>query len=94
MSAGIDRPKYLFIFKINFHFSFSKKNKITKFLTNNKYINTPEVENLVVCYAVHTPIIPGKFDMAAATKLGVPKGPLCGKLVKGETIELPNGKKV
>lgn len=58
------------------------------------YFTTPETKDTVVCYVVQTPIVPGKFDMAAATKLGVPKGPLCGKLVKGETIELPNGKKV
>jgi ribonuclease Z len=57
-------------------------------------MNTPKIDRAVMCYCVHTPEIAGKFDMAAATKLGVPKGPLCGKLVKGETVELPNGKKV
>lgn len=54
----------------------------------------PPVEETAVCYCVHTPEIAGKFDMAAAAKLGVKPGPLCGKLVKGETIELPNGQKV
>ncbi len=34
---------------------------------------------------------PGKFNAKAARKLGVPEGPLWGKLQKGESIALGNG---
>jgi ribonuclease Z len=34
---------------------------------------------------------PGKFDLAAARRLGVPEGPLFGKLQAGESVQLPNG---
>ncbi|GMH98169.1 hypothetical protein TrVE_jg1199 [Triparma verrucosa] len=37
---------------------------------------------------------PGTFDRKAALSLGVPVGPLFGKLVKGETIVTPSGEEV
>ena len=44
-----------------------------------------------MCYAVHSPETPGSLDTNKANKLGIPKGPLLGKLVKGESVTLPNG---
>ena len=38
--------------------------------------------------------IPGKFDPGRAAALGVPRGPLCGRLVKGETVTTPDGRQV
>eukprot|EP00026_Physarum_polycephalum_P000322 Phypoly_transcript_00322.p1 GENE.Phypoly_transcript_00322~~Phypoly_transcript_00322.p1 ORF type:complete len:780 (+),score=113.21 Phypoly_transcript_00322:2922-5261(+) len=81
-------------FRISPHHENVKSSLLSLAINRPKFINTPKIDHAVVCYCVHTPEIAGKFDMAAATKLGVPKGPMCGKLVKGETIELPNGKKV
>ena len=35
---------------------------------------------------------PGKFDVEAALKLGVPKGPLWGRLQQGKSVKLPDGR--
>ena len=35
---------------------------------------------------------PGKFDVAAAVKLGIPAGPLFGQLQKGESIQLADSR--
>ncbi|GJQ10563.1 hypothetical protein GpartN1_g2848.t1 [Galdieria partita] len=51
-------------------------------------------KKLVVCYVVTMKDIPGKFDPLAAKALNVPKGPLFGRLSKGETITLSDGKKI
>lgn len=50
-------------------------------------------------YVCQAPGVPGKFDNAKATALKVPFGPIRGKLVRGETIEVddpanPGQKKV
>lgn len=37
---------------------------------------------------------PGHFNVEQAKKLGIPSGPLYGKLKRGETIVLPNGQRV
>ena len=47
-----------------------------------------------VCYSLVMPPMPGKFDVSMSEKLGVPKGPLRGKLVKGETVTLDDGTEV
>lgn len=45
-------------------------------------------------YLCQLPDIPGKFLLHKAEALGVPKGPLYAKLVRGQTIELPSGQTV
>ncbi|MFP4597499.1 MAG: ribonuclease Z [Persicimonas sp.] len=37
---------------------------------------------------------PGRFDLEAAKKLGVPPGPLFGKLQDGESVELDDGRTI
>lgn len=37
---------------------------------------------------------PGRFNKAKALKLGIPEGPLFSRLQKGQTITLPDGKKI
>ncbi|KAJ2400121.1 hypothetical protein GGI23_002238 [Coemansia sp. RSA 2559] len=42
-------------------------------------------------YILQGPVVPGKFDVAAAQALGLGPGPLYGKLVAGESVVGPNG---
>ena len=42
-------------------------------------------------YALCEPMRPGQFDVEAATALGVPPGPLFGKLQHGEPVTLDDG---
>ena len=36
----------------------------------------------------------GRFDVEKATELGIPSGPLYGKLKRGETVTLPDGREI
>ena len=55
---------------------------------------TNQKGNCAVCYIAKLPDIIGKFLPQKAAELGVPKGPLFGRLVKGEPIELPSGETI
>jgi ribonuclease Z len=45
-------------------------------------------------YAICEQIRPGRFDPEVATALGVPFGPLCGALQRGEEVTLEDGTRV
>ena len=45
-------------------------------------------------YAVIEGEQPGRFDAEAARALGIPAGPLYGRLKRGETITLPDGRTI
>eukprot|EP01113_Clastostelium_recurvatum_P040432 TRINITY_DN6287_c2_g1_i1.p1 TRINITY_DN6287_c2_g1~~TRINITY_DN6287_c2_g1_i1.p1 ORF type:complete len:970 (-),score=134.46 TRINITY_DN6287_c2_g1_i1:36-2945(-) len=51
----------------------------------------PTHTGTAISYICHTPDIPGKFDAKMAATLGVPEGPLRGRLAKGEDVTLPSG---
>ena len=59
--------------------------------TEAKRAKTTTTAVEVASYDVKLAGIPGKFDMAAAVKLGVPSGPQRGMLVRGETVTLQDG---
>ncbi|KAL4458182.1 hypothetical protein ABPG75_013047 [Micractinium tetrahymenae] len=52
------------------------------------------VESPAACYVCELPDVPGKFLPQKAASLGVPRGPLFGKLVKGEEVTAANGQVV
>lgn len=45
-------------------------------------------------FALVEPDRPGKFDVEAARALGIPEGPLFGKLQKGQAVTLPDGRTI
>ncbi|KAJ1923770.1 hypothetical protein IWQ60_005658 [Tieghemiomyces parasiticus] len=47
-----------------------------------------------VSYIGTGPDVPGKFDVKACEALKIPKGPWRGKLVKGQDVELPDGRTI
>lgn len=46
------------------------------------------------CYLAQTPQLPGKFQLDRAIELGVPKGPLFGRLKSGNPVKLDDGRVV
>ncbi len=45
-------------------------------------------------YRVEEKDRPGRFDVEKATQLGIPSGPVYGKLKRGETVTLPDGRQI
>ncbi|KAJ2630588.1 hypothetical protein H4R22_002565 [Coemansia sp. RSA 1290] len=64
----------------------------SKQLNNSEMMLPPTVPTPVaLCYIVEGPEVPGKFDVNAAKALGLKPGPVFSRLVKGETITMPDG---
>jgi ribonuclease Z len=53
--------------------------------------HAPERSTAICCYAFHTPAVRGKFEKQKAVALGVPPGPLYGKLIQGESVPSKSG---
>ena len=51
-------------------------------------------EGSACCYICDLADTPGRFHPAKAAALGVPKGPMFGRLKAGQAVELPDGKTV
>lgn len=49
-------------------------------------------DSVAVSYICHVPDTPGKFQVAKAVELGIPAGPLRGRLAHGETVVTPEGR--
>ncbi len=64
--------------------------------TKDFEIKTAPLDHVIECwgYVFQEKPRPGRFDEEKATALGIPFGPLRGKLVKGQTVTLENGKTV
>jgi len=67
------------------------------FLREKEYhIEGARVPHRAPCFAfaLQEGVRPGRFDLEKARELGIPEGPLFGKLQRGETIELEDGRTV
>ena len=51
-------------------------------------------ERAACCYLCDLTDTPGRFHPEKAEALGVPKGPMFGRLKGGQAVELPNGKTI
>jgi ribonuclease Z len=58
--------------------------------TVHVYAGDHGIENL--CFALQEPDRPGFFDKPKALELGIPEGPLFGKLQRGETVTTRDGR--
>ncbi|WP_457607998.1 ribonuclease Z [Nitratifractor sp.] len=59
-------------------------------------IETVPLSHSIECYGyvyIEDPL-PGRFDPERARALGIPEGPLYGRLQRGETVTLPDGRRV
>ena len=69
-------------------------------LLSNKYFDGDysdlvlRSDSVAVSYICHVPDTPGKFLAAKAVELGIPAGPLRGRLARGETVTTPAGRVV
>ena len=52
------------------------------------------LDDRTLVYMIKTAGLPGKFDRDRAQALGVPRGPLYGRLVQGEAVVLPDGRTI
>ena len=61
------------------HLEDDEKNEEKKFRKEMERKYKPEgISTAVICYAFHTPDVPGKFNREKAIALGIPPGPLFG----------------
>jgi len=63
-------------------------------IEENQRLPLVQARTSALSLSIRGPLIPGKFDARKARQLGVPFGPLNGQLIRGETVELPDGRQV
>ncbi|HCU23886.1 MAG TPA: ribonuclease Z [Deltaproteobacteria bacterium] len=64
--------------------------------TENYSVSAAPLEHTITCwgYVFQEKPRAGRFDAAKAEALGIPDGPLRGRLVQGETVDLPDGRRI
>jgi ribonuclease Z len=59
---------------------------VEKFLFDGVYLHAVPITPCDIAYIIETPDIPGVFNVTRAQELGIPKGPLYGRLKQGHSI--------
>jgi ribonuclease Z len=69
-------------------------NSAIVYTTSDISVECISIDSSSVIYICKTPEKPGKFNIAKAHELKIPKGPLYGALKSGLSITLPNGETI
>jgi len=84
-------------YRLNYSISFvewSKTSSDTAWSWNGHALKWNTLSHSTFClgYRIEEALRPGKFDLKRAIELGVPNGPLFGKLQNGKQVELEDGR--
>ncbi|MCP4605455.1 MAG: ribonuclease Z [Proteobacteria bacterium] len=86
-------------YRINFELNFvewHERASNTAWTWNGARLDWEILEHSTLClgYRLEEPFRPGKFHYEQALELGVPEGPLFGRLQAGDTISTPEGRQI
>ncbi|MCB1214083.1 MAG: ribonuclease Z [Deltaproteobacteria bacterium] len=91
LRLGLKRHQYSLSYPCHFK---EIKGPSTLLETETYCVKTQALSHVIECwgYVFQEKDLPGKFDRDAAFRAGVPSGPVRGRLVRGETVTLEDGR--